>query len=55
MKTNFGARPVFHRTREHITAHFIICYTALLIYRLLKKKLDMNKTHFTVENIIETL
>ena len=55
MKTNFGARPVFHHTKEHITAHFMICYTALLIYRLLEKKLDMNKTHFTVENIIETL
>lgn len=55
MKTNFGARPVFHQTREHITAHFMICYTALLIFRLLEKELDMNKTHFTVENIIETL
>lgn len=55
MKTNFGARPIFHQTREHITAHFMICYTALLIYRLLEKKLDMNQTHFTVENIIETL
>ena len=55
MKTNFGARPVFHHTREHITAHFMICYTALLIYRLLEKKLDINKTHFTIENIIETL
>ncbi|MEG1560287.1 MAG: transposase [Clostridia bacterium] len=29
MKTNFCARPVFHQTREHITAHFMICYTAL--------------------------
>ncbi|MDO4556329.1 MAG: IS1634 family transposase [Lachnospiraceae bacterium] len=55
MKTNFGARPVFHQTREHITAHFMLCYTALLIYRLLEKKLDMNQTHFTVENIVETL
>lgn len=55
MKTNFGARPVFHQTREHIIAHFMICYTALLIYRLLEKKLDLNKTHFTVNNIIETL
>ena len=39
MKTNFSAR----------------CYTALLIYRLLEKKLDMYGTHFTVNNIIETL
>lgn len=55
MKTNFGARPVFHQTKEHITAHFMICYTALLLYRLLEKKLDTGQTHFTVENIIETL
>lgn len=55
LKTNFSARPVFHQTKEHITAHFMICYTALLIYRLLEKKLDMNQTHFTIENVIETL
>lgn len=30
-------------------------YTALLIYRLLEKKLDHQGTHFTVENIVETL
>ncbi len=55
MKTNFSARPVFHRNKERITAHFMICYTALLIYRLLEYKLDKTGTHFTVDNIIETL
>lgn len=55
MKTNFSARPVFHQKRERIIAHFMICYTALLIYRLLEKKLDIHGTHFTVDNIIETL
>lgn len=55
MKTNFSARPVFHQKRERIIAHFMICYTALLIYRLLEKKLDMHGTHFTVDNVIETL
>ena len=55
VKTNFSARPVFHQKRERITAHFMICYTALLIYRLLEKKLDGYGTHFTVDNIIETL
>lgn len=55
MKTDFSGRPVFHHTREHITAHFMICYTALLIYRLLEKKLDDKGTHFTIGNIIETL
>lgn len=55
MKTYFSARPVFHQKRERIIAHFMICYTALLIYRLLEKKLDLYGTHFTVDNIIETL
>ena len=55
MKTNFSARPVFHQKRERIIAHFMICYTALLIYRLIEKKLDLQGTHFTVDNIIETL
>ena len=55
MKTNFSARPVFHQNKERIVAHFMVCYTALLIYRILEKKLDMYGTHFTVENVIETL
>ena len=55
MKTNFSGRPVYHRKRRRITAHFMICYTALLIYRLLETKLNRYGTHFTVENIIETL
>ena len=55
MKTNFSAQPVFHQKRERIIAHFMVCYTALLVYRLLEKKLNDNGTHFTVENIIETL
>lgn len=55
MKTNFSARPVFHQKRERIIAHFMICYTALLIYRLLEKKLDQQGIHFTIENILETL
>uniref|UniRef100_UPI0034A2BE28 IS1634 family transposase n=4 Tax=Lachnospirales TaxID=3085636 RepID=UPI0034A2BE28 len=52
MKTNFSARPVFHQKRERIIAHFMICYTALLIYRLMEKKLDLYGTHFTVDSII---
>lgn len=55
MKTNFSGRPVYHHNTEHITAHFMICYTALLIYRILEKKLNQREEHFTAENIIETL
>ena len=61
MKTNFNARPIFHQTREHITAHFLICFTALLCFRLLEAKLDRyskslkEPQHYTVQNIIDTL
>ena len=55
MKSNFSARPVFHQNRERIVAHFMVCYTALLIYRIMEKKLDIYGTHFTVDNVIETL
>lgn len=55
LKTNFSSRPVYHHKENRIKAHFPICYTALLIYRLLEVKLDRNKTHFTTGQIIETL
>lgn len=55
MKTNFDARPVFLRKPERIRAHFLICYTALLIYRLMEYKLDDNLTHVTTSNLIKTL
>jgi transposase/ABC-type uncharacterized transport system substrate-binding protein len=55
LKTNLNARPVYHSKENRITAHFMICYTALLIYRLLECKLDQYGTHFTTDNIIDTL
>lgn len=55
MKTNLDARPVFLRKPERIRAHFLICYTALLIYRLMECKLDDNLTHVTTSNLIKTL
>ena len=55
MKTNFNGRPVNHRLRERIRAHFLICYTALLVYRLMEARLDDQGTHVTVEALITTL
>ena len=55
MKTNFSGRPVNHRNPDRIRAHFLICYTALLVYRLLEAKLDDRKTHVTTDDLIDTL
>ena len=52
MKTEFRARPVYLRNEDRIKAHFITCFIALTIYRLLEKKLGEK---FTCEEIIETL
>lgn len=55
LKSNFNARPVYHRLDNRIKVHFLICYTALLIYRLLEAKLINNGYNFSINNIINTL
>ena len=55
LKSNMMTRPMFHRTKPRITAHFMICFTALLIYRLLEAQLTDAGFHFTINEIIETL
>ncbi len=55
MKTNFNGRPIHHRLPNRIKAHFMICFTALLVYRLLETKLDNQNTHITPQNLISTL
>ena len=52
MKTDFEARPVYVRREDRIRAHFLICYMALLLFRLLEKKL---KSSYTASRIIDTL
>ena len=55
MKTNFNGRPVNQRLRERIRAHCLICYAALLVYRLLEARLDDQGTHVTANDLITTL
>lgn len=52
MKTEFKARPVYLSKTDSIKAHFLTCFIALLVYRILEKKLD-NK--YTVTEILDTL
>lgn len=60
-KTNFTGRPAYHHLDRRIKAHFIICYTALLVYRLMETKLNEygkkleKPEHYTICEIIETL
>ena len=52
MKTDFEARPVYVRREDRIKAHFLICYMALLLFRLMEKKLNSS---YTASKIIDTL
>lgn len=51
-KTYFQSRPVYVRTNEHIDAHFAICFSALVLLRLLEVKLG-NK--YPVKQILDSL
>ena len=39
-KTDLEGRPIYVWTNEHIKGHFLTCYLALTLYRLLQLKLD---------------
>lgn len=52
LKTDFSARPVYLQDENRIKAHFLICFLALLSYRILEKKLDYK---YTCEEILDTL
>lgn len=52
MKSDFLARPVNLSREDRIKAHFMTCFIALLIYRILEKKLDYK---YTTKEILDTL
>lgn len=52
MKTDFDARPVYLQLKDRIEAHFLICYLALVVYRLLEIKLNHQ---YTINETLNTL
>lgn len=52
LKTEFKSRPVYVRKETCIQAHFLTCFLALSIFRILEKKLN---EQFICSNIISTL
>lgn len=52
MKTDFESRPVYVSREDRIKAHFLICYLALLIFRILEKKAGKG---YTAKQLIRTL
>lgn len=52
MKYEFKARPVYLQRDDRIKAHFLTCFIALMIYRILEKQLN---EQFTCDEIISTI
>ena len=52
MKTDFRSRPVYLQRDDRIAAHFLTCFLALFVYRVLEKKLN---ERFTTTEILKTL
>lgn len=54
-KSDLEFRPIYHFKSENIKAHFLICYSALLIIRLLQFKLIQDGISLSVERIVRVL
>ena len=52
MKNDFLSRPAYLSRSDRLKAHFMTCFIALLVYRILERKLG-NK--YTCDEIISTL
>ena len=53
LKSDLDARPVFVSTNEHIRAHFLICFVALLIVRIIQH--HMGEKALSAERITRAL
>ena len=51
-KTDLEARPVFVSRKDHIEAHFLTCFVALVIARILEMKLDHK---YSIAKVLESL
>lgn len=52
LKSDFDARPVYLRDDDRIKAHFLICFMALLFFRILENKLEYK---YTAGQIVSTM
>jgi transposase len=55
LKTNLQARPVYHFKSRRIRSHFLICYIALVLQRLLEYKLSKAGIDLSTHEILNGL
>lgn len=52
-KTWLGARPVYLQREDRIRSHFLICFTAMVVLKMVQKQLDMPEV--SIDRLIQTL
>lgn len=52
LKSDFEGRPVYVWTKEHIEAHFLICYVSLVIMRVLQYKLGFKHSAEAIQKAL---
>lgn len=55
MKTEFEARPVFLSREDRIKAHFLTCFMALLLYRILEQRVQKIDDKITTSKLLSTM
>jgi transposase len=55
LKTNLEARPVYHFKSRRIRSHFLVCYVALVLQRLLEYKLKKAEIELSTHEIMNGL
>ena len=54
-KSQLEARPCYHWKEKRIRGHFLVCYLALVIHRLLEHELEKQNIHLTADEITDAL
>lgn len=55
LKSEFKARPVYLTNDERIHAHFLTCFIALMIFRLLEKKINSTFSYSQIINELRSM
>ena len=55
LKSEIEIAPVYHRLPERIRAHAMLCFMALIVYRVMRQRLKLAKSDISPERALEKL
>ena len=55
LKSEIEIAPVYHRLPERIKAHAMLCFMALIVYRVMRQRLKLAKSDLSPERALEKL